>query len=760
MKNEEVLVTRYDFEIETEENYKFKTALESELDQFVTLKPNTNTWYGVPREYYYFKKLEKGDSLEIEQLKDSKVAEKPAILDKDEVERITNDLQQYIRNKKGFYEAEVDHEIKISGKTASVVYEVQLGPPYRIRELEYVSLDTTLESTLQQVAKNSLLKTEDQLDALTFDLEKQRIVNAFQDRGYANFNLSHVEIEGDSTNQKHKVDVLFKVLVPNKEEAHTRYRVGEINVFTDYHQFQKTDSLNHEYLFGKKYYKQLDRFLVKPNVIDKKIFLKTNSYYSNQAYYKTVRKLFSLDTYRFAKLSPTVSTVSDSIIDYNIFLTPQRDRWIIGLNNDVFYSNINSVYRNLVGLTLGTSLENRNTFRGSEIFKIGLESGIEFTLTPDANNRRLVTTFTFGVNSSLQLPRMSKTLNTIPLLNKLNLISDKALSKLNEEGSTEFSAGYNYIDVLDYYQIRSFNASYGYDFTLDNKNRIVVNQMGINLSLNTKLDSFETLSLRNPLLEQSFQSAFFTGFLFNDITYYRQSNRPANKINWLYIFYFELSGLELFLANQAYNAVTNKDNVWKIRNTDIAKFAKLDIDLRWRKDLKTGGQLAWRFRSGVAVPYGNGSIVSWLKQFSVGGPNSIRAWRPMEIGPGAFFTRNQGRSQIFAERGDIITEFSLEYRQKLFWLVEGGLFIDGGNIWTLKEEQARPGSQFTGDFFRQFALGYGYGIRFDFTYFKIRFDFGFQLKNPVRHPDTGELWIPLKGQRWFGNPNVAVNYPF
>ena len=165
------------------------------------------------------------------------------------------------------------------------------------------------------------------------------------------------------------------------------------------------------------------------------------------------------------------------------------------------------------------------------------------------------------------------------------------------------------------------------------------------------------------------------------------------------------------------------------------------------------------------MPYGlddddNPNVVSFIKQFLVGGPNSIRAWRPMSLGPGNYEIADPLNSRNFFQRGDLVLEFNLEYRFDLFWLMEGGLFFDGGNIWTLRNETDRPGSQISTDFYKQMALGYGWGIRFDFSYFLIRFDFGYKLKNPFRDPITNSYFLPLKGQGVFGNFNVAVNYPF
>ena len=150
----------------------------------------------------------------------------------------------------------------------------------------------------------------------------------------------------------------------------------------------------------------------------------------------------------------------------------------------------------------------------------------------------------------------------------------------------------------------------------------------MNITFNDPLTNFQTILDRVPLLAQSFQSTFFSGLIFRDLSYYYQSEKPANLINYTLISNLELSGLEIYLANKTYNGISGSDNIWRIgADTDFAKFIKLDIDNRWYKSFKNNSQVAWHIRTGIGVPYGEQDVVSWLKQFSVGGPNSLRAWR-------------------------------------------------------------------------------------------------------------------------------------
>ena len=91
-----------------------------------------------------------------------------------------------------------------------------------------------------------------------------------------------------------------------------------------------------------------------------------------------------------------------------------------------------------------------------------------------------------------------------------------------------------------------------------------------------------------------------------------------------------------------------------------------------------------------------------------------------------------------------------------------GLFVDAGNVWTLKANNERPGANITSQFLDQIAVSAGYGFRFDFTYFNIRFDFGYKLREPFLRDNLSTKWYNWDRIRdqGFGNFQVAVNYPF
>ena len=177
---------------------------------------------------------------------------------------------------------------------------------------------------------------------------------------------------------------------------------------------------------------------------------------------------------------------------------------------------------------------------------------------------------------------------------------------------------------------------------------------------------------------------------------------------------------------------------------------------------------AVRIGAGVGVPFGDSRAVPYVKQFFVGGPSSIRAWRIREIGPGGYLeidpdTGKPVNTQPYYQAGDFRFEFNGELRFPIFSYFKGAVFLDGGNIWTLRNDPGRPGSQLRWNSYKNIAIGTGFGIRGDFSYFVIRLDFGLPLRRPYLDPVSNAYWVPnLFSKMQFSdfNPNLAVAYPF
>jgi len=182
--------------------------------------------------------------------------------------------------------------------------------------------------------------------------------------------------------------------------------------------------------------------------------------------------------------------------------------------------------------------------------------------------------------------------------------------------------------------------------------------------------------------------------------------------------------------------------------------------MRHYQILNENERFVYRLFLGGGFPYGNSNALPFVKQYFLGGANSLRAWNVRALGPGSYRPREDftGYPNL---TGDLKMELNWEYRFRMFWLLEGALFVDAGNIWSVNPADDRVGAQFhPADFFSEIAVGTGFGLRFDLSFSVLRLDMGLKMKDPS-YP-SGQRWLP--GNRSINENNIswniAIGYPF
>jgi len=199
--------------------------------------------------------------------------------------------------------------------------------------------------------------------------------------------------------------------------------------------------------------------------------------------------------------------------------------------------------------------------------------------------------------------------------------------------------------------------------------------------------------------------------------------------------------------------------------TEYAKYLKFGLHTVVKKKV-TGSQLIGaNFRFGIAVPYSDTRNVPYVVQFYSGGANSIRAWAIRELGPGAYQdTTTLSTNRPFYQSGDLKLEMMSEWRFDIYWIFKGAFFLDAGNVWTLRKDPERPNAEITKNFYKQIAVGSGFGLRVDLTFFILRFDLGLKMRNPYPNEED-YYWINYGGGFRKAslndlNYNIQVGYPF
>ena len=227
----------------------------------------------------------------------------------------------------------------------------------------------------------------------------------------------------------------------------------------------------------------------------------------------------------------------------------------------------------------------------------------------------------------------------------------------------------------------------------------------------------------NAILRYNYEDLFIMKMGFG-WTY--NNGRYALKTN------VETAGNLLNISSRIFKPEMNENQQYMLFGIAYAQYVKGDFDFtkqllsRLSKD-----QLVFHFGFGIAYPYGNSRILPFEKRYFSGGANSVRGWSVRSLGPGSYKDKD-GQINFITQTGDLKLDLNLEYRTHLFWKFGGALFVDAGNIWTLRDYKDQPGGQFKiGSVLRDLAVSYGLGVRLNFDYFILRFDLGMKAVNPA-----------------------------
>ncbi|MEZ5055985.1 MAG: BamA/TamA family outer membrane protein [Saprospiraceae bacterium] len=821
LKEDEELLVKNEIKFPKGEKLEEEKELRYELTTLYRQRPNDKWMFFFRVPAWTYIKLEKTvqdtafeNSVErsLRQLFEKRLAEKPSIFNEELAKNTADNMLNFLRNR-GYFDAKVEYFkensfainvkdgmyfdpvqdqdlIDVPEKKVAVTYYVQPNARYYIDTIAFLSTDSAVNSILQEIAPETHLTPGEPLDGRLYDQEVVRITSYLRNHGYALFTPNYVApLDADTTG--HKAKVIVEVLPPGSGKNHKVFKFGEISVAPDYNPILEesdlTDSIVNRIVFVKEKGK---KFWIKPNALNNSIDMEPGQLYSQEKVDLTNRQLTKLGVFRFVNLRQQEDQNQNlDQIDFDINLSPRKKYefgWDLGLNSTE--RNLANSRLNLFGVNGGLSLLNRNLFRGAESLAANGSIGLELNFDPVGGVSSLINTFDGRFQVDLYVPRFVDYLNFYRGLSKLKIIKKSFVEDLEKASPTRFSLGYNYLALANFYSYHLLNAGFGFDLQKP-KHRYIINNFAVDLLLPSTDSIFNVLLESNQFLKNSFGTQMFTGFFFRDFNYIYSSK--VNRFGESYYFQFrtELSGLEIFAVNKAYNAIAGAENAFEIINgVEYAQYAKAEIDARHYRSFNPKTGIAFRLNVGLGRPFGFSTDVPYVKQFFVGGPQSIRAWGARGLGPGSYFDENQQELNrlSYYQTGDFKFEVNAEYRFYLFKFLslkgEGALFVDAGNVWTIKEDVERPGSQLQwkpkiapdgtkiGDnFFNEFAVGTGFGLRFDFDYFLLRLDLGYPIKNPYKRtigtePNAKETYWAFSNLRDLNsksiNYNLGVNYPF
>jgi outer membrane protein insertion porin family len=759
----QVLYTGSEIKLEPEGRVKARKKIKELLNTNILPKPNT-TILGMRPGLWFFYKAGNPQKKGLRSFMKNKLGQTPVYMRDIDDERIAEVLQAHLINN-GFFRSKVTSKVNTNGKKGNVVYTAKVHRPYRVRDISFPRMDT-LFTNIDSVKRDSYLKTRQRYNLERLKAEQERIEQALENLGFFYFDDRHLIFEADSTVGKRQIDLTLTVEPGVPEKAKRIYRIGDIYVHPDYTLSDDTSHIRPDTLIvdGFKY---IDRHhSYRPETITKVINFRPGKIYRSIDREFTLRHLMSLGSFKFVDIRFQESEKDSFLLNTAIYLTPHLKKSLRGEVQMASKSN------NFVGPGLTLRFTNRNFLRGSEQFHIAANTSYEVQVSRKIPNP--LNAFELGVQSGLSIPRLISPLN-------IDYPSRRYLP------TTEVNLGFRLQQRIGFFRLNSFNLSSGYTWR---ENTLKVHELyPVDISyvqLGHQSEEFDQLLRRNDYLARSFENQFIIGsrysYLLNtQLNEERESDFKEREFERSQFYFNGTVDVAGNLVNLLQNTFNNHDSgdPTKIFGRVYSQFVRGEIDFRYYWNLDKKNKVVTRLDIGAGYAYNNSTTMPYIKQFSIGGSNSIRAFPARTIGPGTFNISDirppagnpdqdpPTNTRLFVDqRGDIKLEGNVEFRFNIISFLKGAIFTDAGNIWLIREDIDRPGGRFRQDkFLNELAVGTGAGLRMDFKFFVLRFDLAFPLRKP---------WLP-ENERWvfddirFGSSawrsdnlilNIAIGYPF
>ena len=728
-----------------------------------------------------------------------KTGEPPTIIDTAKTSKSILRLKYYYFSD-GFFSVKANYKIdSLAPKKAKIKYTITTGSPYILDSLKTSISTKVLDSMFQANKSNSFIKSGNQYKLEDFENEKNRITTQFRNNGVYHFQPTYVTFDVDTLNSNKKVNtnlIINDFSVQEKDSTRTEpfkmYKISDVNIYTDYSSSNSNLKITDSTTYNNFHLYSHTKLKYRPRAITDAIFITKGSLFADYKTVLTSRYLNNLKIFNYPTILYEIDkrdSTAQSLIA-KVYLSP-RKKYSLGATLDVTHSNIQDI-----GIAGSVSETIRNVFNGAETIEISARGNIGSSKDLANPKNNFFNVSEYGLDVKLNIPRIFFPFSTEKIIPKSMLpstliatgISTQKNIGLDKENITGFFS-YNWIpkrnntarlDLFNIQYVRNLNQE-NY-FNVYKSSYSAINDLGKTYNINP---DYVDINTGNLIIEKG-----TTGFT-NDVLSGSTSLNPSDqnyidvnsieerrirltendfilatsysfskttkkdlKDNNYYLFRtkIESAGTLLSLVSGAVGLPKNQNGNYDIFNLEYSEYIKTEFDYIKHWDLSKEKIFAIRTFFGIAIPFGNSNNIPFSRSYFAGGSNDNRAWQPYSLGPGSSRAIND-----FNEANMKIA-LSGEYRFKIVNSLKGALFIDAGNIWNVKDNVTDEKSTFTSfKDLNDIAVGSGFGLRYDLSFFVIRFDFGFKTYNPAKEIN----------KRWFQEYNFAhavlnfgINYPF
>ncbi len=636
-----------------------------------------------------------------------KLGQAPVIYDAQKAQATRNDMEQAVRNM-GYLHADVAVKERSKRKKMRLTYEVRTGERYHVDQVFRYVGDSVIASLIDSADSQTLLHAGMPFDVNLMEQERVRLNNLLRNKGYYRFNKEDIHFRADTTAGPQHVRLATLVQTFDQQP----YTIGQVQFRTDTLKGRKT---------------------IRESVLRAKTQLVPGDLYQEQKVQNTYNGLGSLGAVVSSNVQLTPSDADSTVLDAQVSVLTAKPH---SFNAELEGTNSAGD----LGAAVSLGYQNRNLMRGAEV--LGLKIRGAYEAIRGLSGYEDQDYIEYGVEATLTFPDF-----------RFPWVSQKFRRKA--QATSEVSLSYASQDRPEFHR-RVVTGAWRYRWSSDNRRfSHKLDLLDLNyvfmpwISDTFRQDYLENDSSRNAILRYNYENLFIMklGYTLTLSSQPLAATTGSYGTNaWTLRFNVETAGNLLYGITNLFDTAKNSDGHYQVFNIAYAQYVKGDFDFTKSFRLGRNNSLAVHFGLGLAYPYGNSSVLPYEKRYFSGGANSVRGWSVRELGPGRFRGQD-GRIDFINQTGDMKLDMNVEYRAHLFWLIDGAVFVDAGNIWTLRYYEEQDGGQFRfKSFYKEIAVAYGLGVRLNFNYFILRLDAGMKAINPaytdsrhhypIIHPDV------------------------
>ncbi|ADV43143.1 BamA/TamA family outer membrane protein [Bacteroides helcogenes] len=656
----------------------------------------------------------------------------------------------------GYFNGTVNYKTFIDPKDslkAKLQYTVNMRNPYFIDTVVYHGFSGRTLRIMESSRRRSLISPGEQFNVTDLDGERTRISTLLRNVGCYYFRPDYLTYQADTTQIPGGHVVMRMIPVPGMPAvAEKPFYLGNRAVYLMGRQGQQpNDSMDYKgvriHYYNKPevrpnmLYRWLDYqgYRKKSQVQDSTGISRRRSMQNLYSLHRQTRvqeRLANVGIFRYVEMQYTprdTSFVSDTL-DLNIYAALDK------LYDAEFDFNVKMKSNNQMGPGASFTVTKNNVFGGGESWNVKLDGSYEWQTGKDRSS--LMNSYELGISTALMFPRV-----VFPRMGK---------REYDFPATTTFKLYANQLNRAKYYKLLAFGGNATYDFQpkRTSKHSITPFRLTFNV-LRNPTDAFNQLQEENPALYISLRDQFIPAM---EYTYTYDNASVPRKRNPVWWQTTVASAGNITSAIFCIFGEPFGKKRKELLGVPFAQFLKLNSEFRYHYRIDKNQMIASRIAGGVIWSYGNMQAAPYTEQFYIGGANSVRAFSVRSAGPGGYPPADD-KFAFIDHVGDIRMEANVEYRFRIISDLHGAIFLDAGNVWLMRKEEARPYGEFTlKNFPKQVALGTGVGLRYDMDFLVFRLDLGIGLHNPYETGKSGYYNIPrFKDSMAL---HFAIGYPF